>query len=378
MTDIYLHEEHHQALATFEELGFRKERLLCFDRHLDLKAISPANANRIIAASSASELYKLRRSWMGREFEGAYGIDDVFTAASLRAHIQSLKWVSAESFGVGQRRMTAILSCLAEIPITRDSILDSSFDSGGTFTINLFGIELSIDDLDSFSHCRPRNKFQVDIDLDWFCCSGATVEHEWHDLFQARLDFRHYDQITLSYSTLSGFFPKSRRDIINPVLSDNLIQVFYVKEDCDFDEIVEIVSEQPSQYHSAIQLGIDAARRGELFYAQHVWHSLVSSGVSSPRLAYAIACLCMRLSEYRDAITWFNRTGSDPFDNIVTRARFSAIICKLRINPTDKSVRSELDCYLHEFPFDLRAQKLYSSMYGQPSSTLALVSRLFQ
>lgn len=366
MTEVVLHEEHGEAVASWVALGYRGEHVVCLDRHLDLKPLS-AMALRECASASGEELPSLNRALPLREAPGAFGLDDFWSAGPVSGRVNRLTWVvpGVVRGSAGRRRLLSAVSYIRADP---DIVERTSFD-GDRLRTDLCGLPIDICSLDNFLAVPPSSDFRIDVDLDWFAVPGQPDEFDPR-LFAEELCVRGWlDRVdSLTYSVRSGFLEDSQRRI-----ADDLLDAAGRTGRCDGGSTLRATPDRSlAALRGGAKLAPDAISRivdselrglaalgdvvegllrlyctrviksGEavtglpaagaaLHQAEHCWRLAAAEGVHSTWLAYGLGQRWYELARYKQAQEWFDRARGELNDPLEGHAQTLATLCSTHL-----------------------------------------------
>jgi len=83
-------EEHGEIAALWGSARYPQKSVVCFDRHLDLKPLSDLNRELLISRAGSESIATLNRVLPVRQAPGAFGLDDLWSAAACVGEVEHL------------------------------------------------------------------------------------------------------------------------------------------------------------------------------------------------------------------------------------------------------------------------------------------------
>lgn len=214
---IPVFEEHGEVLAAWHERSVSGSTLICFDRHLDVKAIAPAALEALSSASmvaGAETLASLNRDLPFRDDDtSAYGLDNFLYAALRLGMVRRLVWVKPDLRRVSDAKALApeLWSALSLIAGHSAEIRESFMVSPAGPCVRIAGgvLHLTTIDLLPLLHLSPDTI--VDVDLDFFGTEDGVVLQNPCDVAAALRRLRLERIMSITCSISSGFLAPSLR-----------------------------------------------------------------------------------------------------------------------------------------------------------------------
>ncbi|WP_020672498.1 hypothetical protein [Amycolatopsis nigrescens] len=386
---IALHEEHGELVATWTRQGYRSERVICFDRHLDLKPLPAAAAARLARASGGGPdaLTAENRKLPIREAAGSYGLDDFYAAGAALGAVSAMTWVRAtdrEDSPAERERLITAVSTIAPDP---DVLRTTRFDADGTLRTRVCGLELTVRTPRAFAASRPSPDSRVDVDLDWFADVHTGQDHrpdELVDLLRAHGLAGNVDSMT--FSVRSGFLPPTHRWLADelaralgrttrqhPRAATELPAATFAKlrGEVDAGDLAACRDElAPLGAIGVVLLGLLRLRaRADLEDVEQAWFDAEDAGCRSCWLAYGIALAHYESARFTAAQQWFARAVGTRSDTIEVRSWFMTALAALRAGEAEEGARKLL-AFTRSYPLHLRATRLaidIGSRSGEPA-----------
>ena len=387
-------EEHGEVAATWIRSGepYHRGRVVCFDRHLDLKPLSPQNAERLRGTSTQGGLEHLVRPLPVRYAPGAFGLDDFWAAAAVAGVMDHLVWVIPGNDSAGWRgRAARTLSMLPMGPTPDGLVLGPHHLQARCYGLRLDIVPFA--ELDGYWSTEGWSDPTVDVDLDWFVADDGRLEHQVEDL--ARVVRHLGGHVTsMTWSQRSGFTSAAHRPLADE-LSSALGQA---RRDSTFlpdvsslehllgvrwtDGPTGVLNEHPDAldpgvYHAVV--GQQLVSRSRSAAIEHYWCS-AEHGVQANALAYGIALSALADGAWGEARDWATRSAEDdPYDTVASHAKVIGILALLRSGRREEALNACLrvmgELPLRHSVIDLAA-RLGRSMGGRAAVEAALSSDL--
>ncbi|MFE4670495.1 tol-pal system YbgF family protein [Streptomyces sp. NPDC056716] len=373
---IALHEEHGEAVATWARQGYRDEKVVCFDRHLDLKPLPTGATARLLGLDGGPDaLAEENRKLPIREAAGSYGLDDFYAAGAVLGQVAEMTWVRATDEPDSPTTRQRLLTALSVIVAEPDALEHTSFGGDGSLRSRTCGLELTVHTPRTFARSRPDPRSRVDIDLDWFADIHTGSDHqpaELLDLLREHGLDRNVDSMT--FSVRSGFLPESCRGLAAELANklgrttDRRERDAVALPTATFaalrgqrgpDDLALHERElAPLGPIGTVLLGLLRLRaHGDLDGAAQAWQDADDAGCRSSWLAYGIALAHYGAGAHGAALRWFTRATGAQADTIEVRSRFMTALCLLRTGDIDAAHAALLD-FSTEYPLHLRAATL--------------------
>lgn len=350
-----IHEEHGEVVATWRSLGYRRQTVVCFDRHLDLKPLTEAHARQIDAAEGVEALRALNRPLPLREAPGAYGLDDFFAAGPVLDAVSTLWWVRPGRWPEDRARVRAAFDAVARIPAGPQTMARTRVDDGVLCT-HLCGLELQVHTLETLrAHGIPEHA-RIDVDLDWLADGEAPPQHSVRELIEPLEQLGCVDRLdSLTWSVRSGFLARAMRGMaaeIAEAVGRRLVPVPWDEAwpmpertfaalrggapGCDEAELDDEL--RPLGALGVALRGCLAVRRGALAEAEAAWTRAADAGVRSSWLAHGIGVGWYSRRSER-ALPWLERAIGAGIDTLEVHASTLALLCLLRLGRTEEARR---------------------------------------
>jgi hypothetical protein len=388
LTAVRSHEEHGEVVRTWQALGYRGEHVVCFDRHLDLKPLSPQGHR--LCASAGRDLGALNRPLPLREADGAYGLDDFWSVGPACGAVSRLTWIPSW-VPHGQPGRERILAAVAYLPAPAD-VLDYTHFDGNRLRTRLCGLDVEVRGFADFAASPPRG-FRIDVDLDWFAMPGCPDQIDPRS-FGAELVSRGWaGQVdSLAFSVRSGFLKEEQRRIGAELLTA------LKRSDAKVTAAEEATA--PAEALAALRanLPLDGFRLREVREAEltglgplgvviegllrlngrpsgkdteaaeQAWLDASASGVGSTWLAYRIGLYHFARRSFERARLWLDRTHRSLADPLEGHALLTAALCSARLGNYDDAAKRAhwLSAFL---PLNVRAGELamtLDTLAGRP------------
>lgn len=342
-----VHEEHGEVVATWCELGYRDETVVCFDRHLDLKPLADAAAQQLRDAHGVQALRALNRPLPVREAPGAFGLDDFFAAGPVLGTVQALWWVMPGRWPDGRARVRAALDAVARIPAAADTLARTTVVDGVLCT-HLCGLALQVHTLETLMARGLPARARIDVDLDWLADGDAPPQHTTAELIDVLTALGGIDRLdSLTWSVRSGFLSDAMRasatriaDAVGrPLMPVPWESAWLVPE----RTLAALRSAAPRGQRAQLQAeliplgaigialdGCLAVREGALDDAEAAWRQAVDAGVRSSWLAHGIG-VALYAGEPERALAWLERASGSGTDTLEVHAATLALLCLLRL-----------------------------------------------
>lgn len=207
-------EEHGEVLAYWHQQGWRNETVVLFDRHLDLKKISPQGVERIRAAAQQGTLASLNRDVPFRD-DGRhpYGLDNFLFGAAALGLISRLIWVYPEVTPLSPAALGRQLWELLSLVPGHGAEVEQTFAlSAHSAWACVAGLRVEVTTLRGLRALELPSGSRLDLDLDYFFEGSERPVHSPQEV----LEVLHRQGLTarpptLTYSIASGFMPESFR-----------------------------------------------------------------------------------------------------------------------------------------------------------------------
>ncbi|MGQ0574514.1 MAG: hypothetical protein ACT4RN_09955 [Pseudonocardia sp.] len=157
-------EEHGEIAALWNGHRYPGRAVVCFDRHLDVKPLRAAGRTQVRSAAPG-ELAGLNRRLPVRQAEGAFGLDDFWTAAACAGEVERLVWVVPERATPGWQHRALQRVSLVATDERPDLVVGPDH-----LAVRLCGLRIFVvpwDRLASFWRSSGWPEPAVDVDLDW-------------------------------------------------------------------------------------------------------------------------------------------------------------------------------------------------------------------
>lgn len=363
---LAVHEEHGEVVGTWRALGYHKEVVVCFDRHLDLKPLGEAAASQLRSATGVDALRALNRSLPVREAPGAFGLDDFFAAGPVLETVQTLWWVVPGRWPSARDRVRSALNAIAKIPIDLETLPHTRADDG-VLSTRLCGLDLQIHSLETLRDRGVPANARVDVDLDWLVDGDAPAQHTPNELVGALLSLECLDRLdSLTWSIRSGFLPDSMRGTalqIAEEASRTLDRVSWeaaipipertfsaLRTICRPGQRTALEAElAPLGVIGTVLKGCLAAKEGDINCAVADWWQAAHKGLPSCWLAHSIG-VAHYAEEPEAALEWFERACGLGTDTLQTHAASLAMFCLLRLGRMDEA-RVRVEALVARHPF---------------------------
>lgn len=339
-------EEHSEVAATWVRPGqsYHRRRVVCFDRHLDLKPISPQNAERLRGITMQRGGFEHAvRPLPIRYAPGAFGLDDFWAAAAVAGVVDHLVWVMPGVETVGWReRAVRTLSMLPMGPAPDQLVL-----SPHHLQARCYGLRLDIvpfTELDRYWSTEGWPDPTVDVDLDWFVADDGRMQHQVEELAQAIRRFGGH-VTSMTWSQRSGFTSAAHRplaDELSAVLGQSRRDSTFLPSVASLEHLLgvrwtegttgarsdEPDSLDPGIHHAVVGQQLVSTDRGAA--TEHYWRS-AEHGIRANALAYGIALSAMADGAWGEAENWATRSAEDdPYDTVASHAQVVRVLTLVR------------------------------------------------
>lgn len=358
--------EHGHVLPVWDVREFTGERLLFFDRHLDLKHV-PAEDCRALAAlrGRPRELAAACRRLPFREpGRGRYGLDDFLYPALAGGWLSSVCWVVPGE--AGRNPAAALLGALSLVPHVGHRVIE-------TFVREPWGVRaelpvgtLACTGLHALGPEVLDDITAVDVDLDYFVDSDGRTDHTAADVM-ARLGpwsgkVRSWSG---SLSVSSGFVPADRGTVLAEQLAQELgmplrtpaAEVFTGTSDgtaperslaaaargtpLDPAETARLWDEElaPLGAEGLTLRAVLDARSGRIDKALTAVHDARQHGGRATWAAYVTGLAAMHARQHATALELFDLCTETVSDTLDAHAGILGVICALRLGRSTEGVQ---------------------------------------
>lgn len=362
-------------MATWVDLGYAGEKVVCFDRHLDLKPLSAqARSSLDECGNDWAAIATANRRLPVRDVPGAYGLDDFYAAGGHLGLVGELRWVTPrERFAMRplRRRLLEHVSSVATAPGIE---FRTWFDDAGGLRTDACGIPLVVESLESLSRRRLSRDWRVDVDLDWFADVVSGQDHEPQDLLDLLVTLDLVDNVdSFTYSIRSGFLPADQRHLgaataqalgrklVAPLPTgvDPLPAAVFerLRSGSDADTGCEVAAELESLGTVGVVLrGMLDCRAGDLGAAETGWQEAAEAGSTSTWLAYELGRQFYQAQDFTAAARWFDRGRGPLLDTLELSADLMWVLCRVRLG--DREAAQAVIAHSDRRPLHLGAAQL--------------------
>lgn len=354
MIPFSVHEEHGEVVATWQALGLKRATVVCFDRHLDLKALAPRGIAQLDrAAADGGDLTRLNRPIPFQEDRRyAYGLDNFVLAAVRLGLLQRFVWVHPEPVPLADDRLAAMLwDRLSLVAGHGREILRTFRICPEAVTAEVDGATIQITTPNRLAGLDLPRDVHLDFDFDFFATEQGRLLHEPDHIVDLlnRLKLTDRDP-TLTWSITSGFLPESFEWVgtrfadrlgralgprLRPSLAPCAMQLLSAAPASQPDELRRVISEELEPIGGAglslaavLALHTDPGNRDS---AIGYWHRAQENGDGASWPAYSIGLSFMEEGDYRNAEPWFARGAGDQVDTIQLHGTCMRAICLARM-----------------------------------------------
>ncbi|MFG2604850.1 tetratricopeptide repeat protein [Streptomyces sp. NPDC048514] len=343
---VDLFEEHGEVAALWSARPYSGRTVVCFDRHLDLKPLAPGGSEALRAAADEGRSpAPLVRRLPVRGVDGAFGLDDFWSAAAITAGLTDLVWVpSWRSFDGWVEHALDAVSLINTAGAPAEPRAEHC-----CLAVTLCGVRLSVVPPDLLAGHLDRHVHTdvvTDIDLDWLVDEHGRCEHSAREL--AQLVGACGGELTaMTWSTRSGFLPSEYRTVGADVatrLGLSARQSSYLPATPWPQDLMLRVHQGaeppgPAAVGDGPEAGIvtalhglaHAARRPES--AEKCFELAATRGYRSSWLAYRIGATHFSRGDHRTARAYLREAAAiDPQDTLGTHARIMGARATLRLD----------------------------------------------
>ncbi|MFI6153822.1 hypothetical protein ACIBCA_14115 [Kitasatospora sp. NPDC051170] len=357
--------EHGHVLPVWDVRGFREERLLFFDRHLDLKHLPAADCEALAGLRGRPEelAAQCRRLPFREPGHGRYGLDDFLYPALAGGWLSSVCWVVPGQ--AGRDPGAALLGALSLVPHVGRRVIE-------TFAREPWGVraELPVGTIacTGLPGLRPElldTITAVDFDIDFFVDSDGSVDHTVTETVAALAPLRdRIDSWSGSMSVSSGFVPQefaSLADRLAEALGLTLHRpaaTVFMPPDADTmperslaaaalgalttpEELARLWDEELASMGAeghTLKAVLDAQsdRIDEALAGVHRARAL---GARATWPGYVTGLAAMRAGRHEGALALFDLCTEEVSDTLDAHAAILSVICALRLGRAGEGVR---------------------------------------
>jgi hypothetical protein len=356
-----VHEEHGEVLATWHRRNLAGATAVCFDRHLDIKALSPSGSERLAAAACDSDaLSRLNRPVPFQEdTRYAYGLDNFVLAASRLGLLSRFVWVHPEPSPLDMGDLAAILwDRLSLVAGCGAGVIKS-------FAVHPAAAQASVGDLEVLI-TTPRRlagltippDAQLDIDLDFFATEQGKLLHQPTEVIGLiDEDWISSRSPTLTWSISSGFLPDGF-EWIGAQIADGLgfevaprtrrslapraMRLLSTVVPPTQQQVEQVINEELSILGGAgLSLAAVLALSGRPANrdaAIGLWERARAAGDGASWPAYSIALSFMQGGDYAAAADWFAHGEGERVDTIQLHGGCMRAVCLSRLGHWEEAL----------------------------------------
>ncbi len=366
MTPFFVHEEHGEVVATWQALGLKRATVICFDRHLDLKALGTQSLFKLDEiAQVGGDFTQLNRPIPFQEDSRyAYGLDNFVLAAARLGLLERFVWVHPEPTPLEPERLASILwDRLSLVAGHGQQILQTFRVRPEAVTAVVAGATIQITTPRRIAALDlPRNA-HLDFDFDFFATERGRLLHEPDEIVDllSHLNMVERDP-TLTWSITSGFLPESF-EWVGTRFADRLGRSIAPRRRSTLAPramqlLGSAVGKTPAEVGSVIAdeleplggAGLSLAavlslhnNPTDLDAAISYWQGARERGDGASWPAYTIGLTFMRQGDYQSAEAWFARGAGDRVDTIQIHGACMRAICLSRMERWEDALKMAID-----------------------------------
>jgi hypothetical protein len=385
-----IHEEHGEVVGTWRALGYDREMVVCFDRHLDLKPLGDAAARCIRDARGIEALRGLNRPLPLREAPGAFGLDDFFAAGPVLGAVQTLWWVMPGRWPDGRARVHAAVDAVARLPLGPEGLARTRVVDGVLCT-RVCGLALEVHTLETLAARGVPGDARVDVDLDWLADGDAPPQHTTRELVERLTALGCVDRLdSLTWSVRSGFLARAMRgaaselaEAVGRPLAPVPWQSAWPMPERTFAALrgranegsrVDLQAELEPLGALGVALGgCLAVRERALDRAEAAWWQAAEAGVRSSWLAHGIG-MAWHAVEPARALAWLERAIATGNDTLEVHAATLALMSLLRLGRRDEA-RARVGALGERHPLHRKLARVGALVAADESERARFVAR---
>jgi hypothetical protein len=361
LTPVIAFQEHDSLLESWCARGFWHQRIICFDRHLDVKRISSSQIDRLMNAPlQPAQVRALRRDLPFRDDDScAYGFDNFVFAAHALGYVSHFVWICPEPIPLSLSQLARILwQEVSLFPNCPNAIAPTFVVDGHSVRCSMGTLTIELTTVRRLHHLQSTAVSHVDVDLDYFCDSLGVFEHNVTDVVTQLRRAKIVDQVeTLSYSLFSGFLPESARGVGHE-LCDALGRTLSLSEDSRQtaqESMAALASNKrisPSDLEGFWRTELSSlggpgfalravleSRLNNIESASEAYASAREAGDRAKWAAYAIGLRLLARAEYENARLWFEEVlKPELVDSMQSHAALLHLLCLCRLRRYDEAV----------------------------------------